>query len=161
MDCPWGSIIRGQRVFWVTIIPFSVEKLSLGRPWIFHSRTWVGLAMNKQKLKLGSRGTPRLWIWQKKKKKKEKSTIFLDENKFPNFVFEEVKIKKNICEFTKFKLNGDLGRVMVKCTDNWSWVKILTEVVGNHFVLIPFGKSMNPSLLHTQELWFPLPQKTE
>lgn len=40
--------------------PFSVEKASLGNPWMFQSLTWVGLAMNSQKLKFGAQGIPSL-----------------------------------------------------------------------------------------------------
>ncbi|KAH3750475.1 hypothetical protein DPMN_184998 [Dreissena polymorpha] len=56
--CPCGSTMRGQRLALVTMTPFSVEKLSLGNPWMFQSRTFVGLAMNLQKSNPGSHGTP-------------------------------------------------------------------------------------------------------
>ena len=41
----------------VTMTPFSVEKASDGRPWMFHSRTAVGLERNTAKLKPGEHGT--------------------------------------------------------------------------------------------------------
>lgn len=60
MAWPWGSTIRGHRLDEVTMTPFSVEKASLGNPWMFQSLTWVGLAMNSQKLKFGAQGIPSL-----------------------------------------------------------------------------------------------------
>ena len=48
---PCGSIINGQRLPRVEMTPFSVEKSSLGRPWMFQSRTSVGLARNLAKSK--------------------------------------------------------------------------------------------------------------
>ena len=50
--------MSGHRLAEVTMTPFSVEKLSLGRPCIFQSRTLVGLAINLQKSNVGSHGTP-------------------------------------------------------------------------------------------------------
>jgi hypothetical protein len=37
--------------------PFSVEKASEGRPWMFQSRTTVGLDRKPEKLKPGEHGT--------------------------------------------------------------------------------------------------------
>ena len=54
--CACGSTINGQREPRVTMTPFSVLNKSVGRPWIFHSRTWVGLDKNKLKLKSGVHG---------------------------------------------------------------------------------------------------------
>lgn len=54
--CPWGSIISGQRVPRVVITPFSVEKLSAGRPRMFQSRTSEGSAMNSEKEKPAEAG---------------------------------------------------------------------------------------------------------
>ena len=67
MACPWGSIINGHLLADVTMTPFSVEKLSLGSPWIFQSRTFVGLAMNLQKSNVGSHGTPSFFTWKRNK----------------------------------------------------------------------------------------------
>lgn len=39
---PWpcGSINRGKRVAFVTIMPFWTDSSSFGKPWRFHSPTW-------------------------------------------------------------------------------------------------------------------------
>mmetsp|Transcript_5672 Transcript_5672/g.19275 ORF Transcript_5672/g.19275 Transcript_5672/m.19275 type:complete len:353 (+) Transcript_5672:2909-3967(+) len=42
--CPCGSTMSGQRRPRVTMTPFSVEKASAGSPWMFQSRTSLGLA---------------------------------------------------------------------------------------------------------------------
>ena len=60
----WGSIISGQRRPLVTMTPFSVEKLSLGRPWMFQSRTFVGETMNSLRLKLSLIGSWSLITWK-------------------------------------------------------------------------------------------------
>ena len=49
--------MRGHRLLLVTITPFSVEKASDGRPWMFQSLTDVGLARNVAKEKSGVQGT--------------------------------------------------------------------------------------------------------
>lgn len=54
--CPWGSTMRGQRLLFVTITPFSVEKASEGRPWMFQSLTTVGLARKLANEKSGVQG---------------------------------------------------------------------------------------------------------
>ena len=48
--------MRGQRLLFVTITPFSVEKASEGRPWMFQSLTAVGLARKVAKEKSGVHG---------------------------------------------------------------------------------------------------------
>ena len=42
LHCPCGSIINGHRRELYIIIAFSVEKLSEGRPLIFHSLIFIG-----------------------------------------------------------------------------------------------------------------------
>lgn len=49
--------MRADRLPRVTITPFSVEKESEGRPWMFQSRTAVALERNTAKLNLGEHGT--------------------------------------------------------------------------------------------------------
>ena len=56
MACPWGSTINGQRLLLVTITPFSVEKESEGRPWMFQSRTLLGSARKEAKENSGEEG---------------------------------------------------------------------------------------------------------
>ncbi len=56
MACPWGSIMRGQRLLVVTMTPFSVEKASEGSPWMFQSLTEVGLPRNVANEKSGVHG---------------------------------------------------------------------------------------------------------
>jgi len=51
--------MSGQRVPRVTITPFSVEKESEGRPWMFQSRTALGSARNMEKSKFSEAGIPR------------------------------------------------------------------------------------------------------
>ena len=63
MAWPWGSTMSGHLLEEVTMTPFSVEKASLGNPWMFQSRTCVGLAMNSQKLKFGAHGIPSFRTW--------------------------------------------------------------------------------------------------
>ena len=48
--------MRGQRLLVVTMTPFSVEKESEGRPWMFQSLTEVGLPKNSENEKLGEQG---------------------------------------------------------------------------------------------------------
>lgn len=48
--------MSGQRVERVTITPFSVENESLGRPWMFQSRTALGSARNMEKSKFSEAG---------------------------------------------------------------------------------------------------------
>eukprot|EP00983_Pelagomonas_calceolata_P134867 1162101-Pelagomonas_calceolata.AAC.10 len=48
--------MRGQRVPLVTMTPFSVEKESDGRPWMFQSRTALGSARNMEKSKFSDAG---------------------------------------------------------------------------------------------------------
>ena len=69
MACPWGSIMRGHRLLLVTITPFSVEKASEGRPWMFQSRTAVGLARKLANEKSGVHGICNSRTCSKKKKK--------------------------------------------------------------------------------------------
>merc|ERR1719182_1195877 len=45
--CVCGSIIKDQRELAVQSTPFSVEKLSVGSPCMFQSRTSVALAMKE------------------------------------------------------------------------------------------------------------------
>ena len=63
MACDCGSTMSGHLVPRVTITPFSVEKGSLGIPWMFQSRTTVGLAMKSIKLTPGVWGTCSFLIW--------------------------------------------------------------------------------------------------
>lgn len=49
--------MRANRLPRVTITPFSVENASEGRPWMFQSRTAVGLARKTAKLKPGEHAT--------------------------------------------------------------------------------------------------------
>lgn len=51
-----GSIMSGHLLPLVTITPFSVLKLSLGRPWMFQSRTFLGSARNSAKSKCSEAG---------------------------------------------------------------------------------------------------------
>lgn len=48
--------MRGHLFPAVVMIPFSVLNASDGRPWMFQSLTWVGLAMKSQKLNSGETG---------------------------------------------------------------------------------------------------------
>lgn len=41
-DLPWGSIMSGHRRDFSTMIPFSMENASTGRPAMFHARTTTG-----------------------------------------------------------------------------------------------------------------------
>mmetsp|Transcript_47092 Transcript_47092/g.87775 ORF Transcript_47092/g.87775 Transcript_47092/m.87775 type:complete len:268 (-) Transcript_47092:1348-2151(-) len=42
LACPWGSMKSGQRRALETMMPFSVDTMSLGRPAICHARTLTG-----------------------------------------------------------------------------------------------------------------------
>ena len=48
--------MRGQRLLVVTITPFSVEKESEGKPWMFQFLTDVGFPRNAANEKLGQHG---------------------------------------------------------------------------------------------------------
>ena len=56
MACACGSTMSGQRDPRVTITPFSVLNRSVGKPWMFHSRTSVGLDKKLENLNSGLHG---------------------------------------------------------------------------------------------------------
>lgn len=58
--CPWQCPDLLPRV---TMMPFSVEKASEGNPWMFQSRTLVGLDRKLSKVKRGEHGTCSSQIW--------------------------------------------------------------------------------------------------
>ena len=55
--------MRGHLLLVVTITPFSVEKASEGRPWMFQSLTDVGLPRNEANEKFGVQGMLRSRTW--------------------------------------------------------------------------------------------------
>lgn len=59
-----GSIMRGQRRPRVTMTPFSVEKSSAGKPWMFQSRTSDGLARNDAKSNTAEAGRFSCFTWR-------------------------------------------------------------------------------------------------
>mmetsp|Transcript_5846 Transcript_5846/g.17898 ORF Transcript_5846/g.17898 Transcript_5846/m.17898 type:complete len:221 (+) Transcript_5846:253-915(+) len=58
---PCGSMHRGHRRPWSTMMPFSAENSSLGRPQMFHCRILTGSPSTDSRRKCGLHGTPCCW----------------------------------------------------------------------------------------------------
>lgn len=56
--CPWGSINKGYLDELVTMIPFWIDRSSLGNPWIFHSPTVASSTKKLVNSRVGVTGTP-------------------------------------------------------------------------------------------------------
>mmetsp|Transcript_27175 Transcript_27175/g.68385 ORF Transcript_27175/g.68385 Transcript_27175/m.68385 type:complete len:285 (+) Transcript_27175:3257-4111(+) len=58
LACPCGSIMSGQRRALAIMMPLSMEKLSLGSPWMAHSRILTGSPSASCRLKTLEEGMP-------------------------------------------------------------------------------------------------------